>query len=267
MTAVARRRKTPRPMRPGGWELACCWCVFAVLTSASEQEEAESTPWVQQRDPVDLSHRLPVFWAAVAVHAFGLLLVAASLCTWAHKKSFTVPVVLLGAAWFTALDWVVPIAELDLFGAAWLFRVVPPEDVLEECGEMNQCQALDAARAAGAGVLVCAVMMCAPPAEFLPAIGDCRLPYGVIPNEHEQAREIYVRVQGGDGSGGARSTIKTRLVKSTSALYDWDWRASTLSELLDDKQALVRALRCACNLRCRSHAGLCSPPCARVQLG
>ena len=27
---------------------------------------------------------------------------------------------LLGAVWFTALDWAVPIAELDLFGAAWL---------------------------------------------------------------------------------------------------------------------------------------------------
>jgi hypothetical protein len=234
-------------MQPRSWEVMCCCCVFAALTSAVEQEEteADATPWADQPDPGDLSTRVPIFWAAVIIHALGLLFVAASLCTCAHNKSFTVPVALLGAVWFTALDWALPLAELDLFGSAWLFHVVPPDGILDECSEINECQTLDAARAAGPGVLVCAVAMCAPPAEFLPATGACRLPYGIIPNELEQAREMYVRVQGGDGSGGARSVVKTRLSKSADSTYDWDWRASTLSTLLDNKQALIRVLRYA----------------------
>lgn len=236
------RRRRPSLV---SWEVACCCCVFAVLTSAAEQEEAEvNDPWVDRPDPGDLSSRLPVYWAAVAIHAVGLLFVAGSLCTCAHNKSFTVPVALLGAVWFTALDWALPLAELDLFGVAWLFHVVPPDGILDECSEMNACESLDAARAAGSGVLVCVAAVCAPPAQFLPATGNCRLPYGIIPNELEQAREMYVRVQGGDGSGGARSVIKTRLSTSAESVYDWDWRAGTLSTLLNNKQALVQALRC-----------------------
>lgn len=233
-------------MQPGSWELACCWCVFAALTSAVEEEaEVDLTPWVLRSEPADLSHRVPAFWAAVATHALGVLFVAVSLCTWAHSKSFTVPVALLGAVWFTSLDWALPLAELDLFGGGWLFRVVPPVEVLDECSEMNQCETLDAARAAGPGVLVCAVALCAPPAQFVPAIGDCRLPYGIIPNELEQAREMYARMQADDGSGGARAVIKTRLAKSVESNYKWDWRASTLSTLLSNKQDLVRGLRYA----------------------
>jgi hypothetical protein len=229
-----------------GWRAAAvCCCVLAALTSAAEDEEVSATPWLEAPPASDISHRVPVYWGAVAAHAAGLVFVAVSLCTWAHGKASTLPLVLLGALWFTALDWAVPIAELELVGASWLFRVVPPTEGLSECGEISQCTSLDAARVAGPGVLVCAVSLCAPPSEFLTAIGDCRLPYGIIPNELEQAREMYVRVQGGDGPGGARSVIKTGLATSANANYDWDWRRSSLLPLLETKQALVRALRYA----------------------
>lgn len=244
------RRKVQRERRlrgrPGPWQWACFCCVFTALTSAVEQEEVDATPWVVEPVAEDLSHRPLVFWAAVAVHAFGVLLVAVSLCTWAHNKVFTIPVVLVGAVWFTAFDWALPLAELGIFNMRWLFRVEPHGDFLDECSEMTHCQSLDAARAAGPNVLVCAAALCAPPAEFLAAVGDCRLPYGIVPNVLEQEREVYVRVQGGDGSGGPRSAIKTRLAKSATAMYDWDWRmSSTLSTLLDNKQTLIRSLRYA----------------------
>ena len=157
---MIRHWKMRGPADP--WQRACCcWCVFVGLATAVEQEEeVDATPWIAEPAAEDLSHRLLVFWAAVAIHAFGLLFIAVSLCTWAHNKAFTVPIVLVGAVWFTALDWALPLAELDTFNSAWLFRVEPPAEGLEECSEMTQCQSLDAARRAGPGVLVCAVALC-----------------------------------------------------------------------------------------------------------
>lgn len=235
----------PAPGRsPNRLLLACCLTLAALADEM--EEEMSATPWLEEPVAVDVTARVPVYWGIVATHAAGLLFVSILLCSWAHEQPAALPLVLLGAAWFTALDWAGPIASLELVNAGWLYRIVAPPSGLPECGELSTCMDVDAARAAGPGVLVCAVAVCAPPAEYLAAIGDCRLPHDATPTQAEQKREMYVRLQAGDGiTGGVRAVVKTKLATSAMANYDFDWPATTLKALLEEKQALVRVLKYA----------------------
>ena len=183
----------------------------------------------------NLDVRQPLYWSIVGAHAAALLGIVLSLCTCAHGKSYTAPLALVGAACFTALDWLAPLATHSAIGGGWLYSVVPPPAPLGECNVFSQCIGADAGRAAGADVLVCAVAMCMPPAEYLAALKQCRLPYGERPAGTELSQEVYVRL-----SGGAE-TVKTRVIRSSTGHYDWDLPAAKIDTLLTTKDGLKRA--------------------------